>query len=121
MVRDCVALRQPLACPSLAERQTRGFNVANFSPEVADSLLELLSTDDKFRELFEKNPRAALRQVGHVTPEDERDVKGSDPVVCAYGMKGLASKEDIAKARDALHAELTASALRFDVFNSAVS
>ena len=82
-----------------------------FSPEVADKLLDKLSTDQQFRDLFEKNPRMALKQVGHETPEADRDFKGQDPVMCAcnLGPKGLASMEEIRASREKLKASLTAT------------
>lgn len=81
-----------------------------FSPEVADKLLDKLSTDNDFRELFQKNPRAALRKVGHETPEADRDVKGQDPVLCSYNLKGgLASMEAIRAGHDKIKAALTST------------
>lgn len=82
---------------------------SGFSPEVADKLLDKLSSDDDFRELFQKNPRAALRQVGHETPDNTRDLKGSDPVLCCYNLNGLASKEQIRAGRDKLRGFLTSA------------
>ena len=79
----------------------------NFSLEVADKLLDKLSSDDGFRALFERNPRAALRTLGHETPESDRDVKGSDPLLCAYCADTLASKEQIRAARQELRTQLT--------------
>lgn len=81
-----------------------------FSPEVADKLLEKLSTDQAFRDLFEKNPRAALKKVGHETPEADRDSKGHDPVLCCYGSNdGLASMEAIRAGHAKLKAALTST------------
>lgn len=87
----------------------------NFSPDVTDKLLDKLSNDDDFRALFEKNPRAALRQVGHETPEADRDVKGADPLVCCYGIKTLASKEQIQAARAELKAQLTTLPFKYEM------
>jgi putative modified peptide len=80
-----------------------------FSPDVADKLLDKLSTDDAFRDLFESNPRAALSQVGHETPAQHLEVRGSDPVMCANLNNGLASKEAIRAAREDLKAALTST------------
>lgn len=33
--------------------------------QVVDQLLDLLSTDDNFRELFERNPEAAFERLGY--------------------------------------------------------
>ena len=85
----------------------------NFSPEVADKLLDKLSSDDEFRALFEKNPRAALRQLGHETPEADRDVKGSDPLLCASCVETLASKAQIQAARKELKSQLTSAPFKF--------
>lgn len=87
----------------------------NFAPEVANHLLEKLASNDEFRALFLANPRAALAQVGHTTPEVDRDIKGRDPVLCCYSMKKLATKEDISAARGSLHAMLSTSVFHYDV------
>ena len=78
-----------------------------FTPEVADHLLDKLSTDDAFRELFQSNPRAALEQVGHVTSAKNLNVRAADPVMCCSNLKGLASKEAIHAGRVKLRAALT--------------
>ena len=88
-----------------------------FSPEVADKLLDKLSSDDDFRASFLKNPRAALGKVGHETPEGDRDVNGADPVLCCYGIKSLASKEELKRSRDKLRTQLS-STLGYDVFKA---
>jgi putative modified peptide len=71
---------------------------ARFSPQVVDTLLDKLSSDDGFRSLFQKNPREALRQIGHETPEKSVGVAGSDPVMCCQSI-ALASKEQIKASR----------------------
>lgn len=68
-------------------------------PAVVDELLDRLSSDDSFRDLFATDPRAALAQIGHVAPAD-------DPLLCAQTTV-LAPKEEIAAARKALHAYLS--------------
>ena len=75
---------------------------APMDPAVVDALLERLSGDDAFRELFATDPRKALAQVGHHAAAD-------DPLLCAQTTV-LASKEEIAAARDALRSHLTAHA-----------
>lgn len=80
-----------------------------FPPEVVDKLLDKLSSDDDFRDLFQKNPRAALRQVGYDTPEKARDLRGADPVVCCYNLHGLASKETIRASRDKLREQFSSA------------
>ena len=62
-------------------------------PQVADRLLDLLSSDDKFRALFMSNPREALLQVGFV---NETDL--ASPFGCFWGISKLASKDAIAAA-----------------------
>jgi putative modified peptide len=80
----------------------------NFSRDFADKLLDKLSHDDDFRGHFQRDPHSALASLGHVTPEHERGVAGSDPVVCLSAMSAsLASKEEIKAARDTLSAQLT--------------
>jgi len=78
-----------------------------FSADVADKLLEKLATDDAFRDLFQTNPRAALSQVGHDTPEQHFGLRGTDPVMCLVLNNGLASKEVIRAGRDSMKAALT--------------
>lgn len=87
-----------------------------FSPEVADKLLDRLSTDDDFRELFQNDPSAALKQVGHEAPEKMRGVRGSDPAMCTNLNNGLASKEAIRAGRESMKAALT-STLAHNVFS----
>lgn len=87
-----------------------------FSPEVADRLLDKLSTDDDFRDLFEKNPSAALRQVGYEPAAEHAGVRGSDPAMCANLMNGLASKEAIRDGRETMKATLT-STQQHSIFN----
>jgi putative modified peptide len=86
----------------------------NFSRDVADKLLDKLSSDDDFRDLFQKDPRAAVAKVGHVTPEADVGKAGVDPVMCLSGAK-LASKEDIRKARGKLQDQLSSSAFHYTV------
>ncbi len=86
-----------------------------FAPEVTDRLLDLLSSDDAFRALFEQNPRAALRQAGHETPEIDRDIKGADPVICLLGCAKLASKETIRATHALLHRQLASGPFKFEI------
>lgn len=86
----------------------------NFSREFADKLLDKLSTDDGFRDLFKKDARAALRQLGHETPEAEVGVKGSDPVLCLGDGLSLASKDEIKSARERLQTQLSSSVFHYD-------
>lgn len=65
----------------------------------ADRLLEKLSCDDEFRAHFSDDWRAALAQVGY------SDAYAAS-VKCGE-TRNLASKEEIAEAREALHAHLT--------------
>ena len=68
-----------------------------------DRLLDGLAQDDDFRAAFERDPRAALRSLGHETPERDVGVEGRDPVLPFLQLKGgLASKEKIAAGRDRL-------------------
>lgn len=91
-----------------------------FSPEVADKLLEKLSSDDNFRELFQNDPRAALQLVGHETPVEYRGISGTDPVMCANLNNGLASKEAIRAGRESMKAVLT-STLPQQIFDFSAS
>jgi putative modified peptide len=68
---------------------------------VADRLLELLSSDDAFRKLFTRNPGEALAQAGFVNT-----TYAPSPQICFWGIE-LASKEQIAQARDEIRRMLT--------------
>lgn len=77
--------------------------MSKFSPEVVTRLLDALATDDGFRAAFEADPRAALRGLGHETPERDLNVEGRDPVLPFLHLRGgLASKDKIARGRDRL-------------------
>lgn len=71
-------------------------------PTAADRLLELLSTDDEFRELFVKNREAALERVGYSDP--------TNTTIQCNAVSSIASKQDIAAAREELKRHLTSSA-----------
>ena len=66
------------------------------SAKAADALLDKLSSDDKFRDLFKKDTAAALKQVG-APPE----------AAGCCNPKKLPSKDAIKKARDVLRSQLT--------------
>lgn len=86
----------------------------NFSRDVAAKLLDKLSTDDAFRERFRSDPRAALAEVGHVTPEEDVGKEGVDPVMCCDNLM-LASKEEIGKAKGKLEAQLSSAIFHYEV------
>lgn len=76
-------------------------------PHVARKLLDLLSSDDDFRDLFRRDAHAALLEAGHEVPA------GTPPsaATCADCMQlgaadRLASKERIARDRDKLEHDL---------------
>lgn len=89
---------------------------AALQPNVIKKLLDLLSTDDDFRSLFEKDADAALIEAGYTPPADA-DLKSAGSVdsarssgVCLQLDQGatLASKEKIAEERAKLEASLNA-------------
>ncbi|WP_447783708.1 NHLP-related RiPP peptide [Stenotrophomonas bentonitica] len=67
---------------------------------VAITLLQRLSSDDPFRELFMSNPRMALCEVGYDLPPN-----AATPM-CMM-VDELASKEEISNAYDSLYLHLT--------------
>ncbi|MEB2124284.1 NHLP-related RiPP peptide, partial [Xanthomonas campestris pv. campestris] len=81
----------------------------------ADKLLELLSSDDTFRDCFRCNPAQALAKIGAcgASANDSAPVAG-EPYFCMTTQQ-LASKEDIAQARAELQSYLT---LRFPHISS---
>ncbi|TDD47272.1 putative modified peptide [Kribbella antibiotica] len=73
-------------------------------PNVADRLLELLATDDAFRELFARDRHAALIGIGL----DSQQVMGAR--LGCLRVENLAGKDEIAAARDTLKDYLTSAA-----------
>lgn len=77
--------------------------MSKLSPQVVARMLEALATDDAFRAEFERDPRSALRRLGHETPEHDLGIEGRDPVLPFFELRGgLASKETIAAGRERL-------------------
>jgi len=76
------------------------------SEETVDSLLDKLSSDDKFRDLFQKDPREALAAVGHKPAADRSVAEGA--WMC-MSVDQLASKEAIKASRDVLRKQLVSS------------
>lgn len=89
---------------------------APLHPHVANKLLDLLSSDDDFRDLFKRDAHAALIQAGYVPPS------GSDPATASAISGGdclqlsagdqLAPKEQIARDRSKLES-LTTQIMHF--------
>ncbi|MBW8807376.1 NHLP-related RiPP peptide [Lysobacter capsici] len=86
----------------MATRKPPGGEHKPFDPAVADKLLELLSTDNDFRDLFAKDPEAAVRKAGHDIPEGAA-------MACMSTVQ-VAPKEEIAQARALIKAFLTSAA-----------
>lgn len=79
-------------------------------PAVADRLLDLLSTDDAFRDLFQRNPAAALRQAGQRGTDALRtslQSDGEEPSLDCFQVTQLASKDVVSNSRDELRTMLT--------------
>jgi len=77
-------------------------------PDIADRLLELLSTSDVFRAKFQRDPAGALHDIGHepaAAMRGKRPFKGQ-PYYCLTAER-LASKKEIREAREALQHYLT--------------
>lgn len=75
---------------------------APLSPEVADRLLDLLSSDDKFRQLFASDPVTAILKAGHKASDEDLKHLRSNVKTGA-----LASKDEIKSGRDELRSSLT--------------
>lgn len=73
------------------------------SDETAAKLLDKLATDDDFRDLFQKNPRQALADVGHAPAADASVKEG---LWSCLSVSKLADKKDIAASRDTLRRQL---------------
>ncbi|TDD47273.1 putative modified peptide [Kribbella antibiotica] len=84
-----------------------------FPPAVVDRLLDLLATNDTFRELFAENRHAALVRAGFELSEVE--LRERSPFSCLI-VDRLASKESIAESRDQLRAHLLGAGTHTVVF-----
>ncbi len=76
------------------------------SEDTVDALLDKLATDDGFRALFQKDPRAALAQVGDKASADRAVTEGA---WSCLAVGELASKETIKATRDSLRKQLVSA------------
>ncbi len=78
--------------------------------KVAVRLLDLLSTDDEFRELFARDAKAALIFAGYVQPAAVDGITAAGPGDCMQirASDRLASKEQIIRERVKLERTLNA-------------
>ncbi len=82
---------------------------APLDPKVAGKLLDKLSTDNEFRRLFKKDPKAALIQAGYRLPKGDSVAVAELEKICeCMGVQRIAPKADIIKARESLQAYFTA-------------
>ncbi|MDX1554990.1 MAG: NHLP-related RiPP peptide [Xanthomonadales bacterium] len=86
----------------------KGSGHSPLEPATADRLLDLLSNDDSFRELFARDRQAALAKVGY--PE------ATDASVQCTSVRQLASKEEFAAAREELKSYLTSTSALTVIF-----
>jgi len=90
----------------------KGNPPAPLQPQVVNKLLDLLTTDDDFRNLFVADVGAALAQAGYKEPA-QSSLTGSSAASAGSCLQlqsgtGLASKEDIAQERVKLEKALNA-------------
>jgi putative modified peptide len=85
---------------------------SQLSHKTINTLLDKLSSDDDFRALFQKSPREALAKCGHKASLESND-KASGVWACLQATQ-LASKEVIAKSREALRTQLLTQAAHFN-------
>ncbi len=81
---------------------------APLHPHVARRLLDLLSTDDDFRDLFQQDAHAALVQAGYEPPAGMASTAETSGGACMQlsAPDQLASKEQIARDRAKLESSL---------------
>lgn len=63
--------------------------------DVRDALLDKLSSDDSFREIFQSDPRQALESIGLTTDVDEHAAAANS----CLQQSGLPSKQAISETR----------------------
>lgn len=83
-----------------------------FPTAIAQRLLSLLSSDDTFREVFSTNPKEALLQAGMTQWQADAALAGRS---CLF-VQTLASKEEIASAKERLMQSLTSHSAHTVVF-----
>jgi len=82
---------------------------APLDPKVARKLLDKLGTDNEFRRLFKKDPRAALVASGYkVAKGDVAAEAALAQVAGCLSVERIAPKNSILQARDTLEAQLLA-------------
>lgn len=90
----------------------KGNPPAPLNPQVVKTLLDLLSTDDDFRSLFEADASAALAQAGYTEPAQisltESAAASAGSCLQLQAGVGLASKEAILQDRAKLEKALNA-------------
>lgn len=64
----------------MATKKAGGEKSAPLSPQVANKLLDLLSSDNEFRRLFKKDPVAALAKVGYAPAKEKLAERKKQPV-----------------------------------------
>ncbi|MER8235040.1 NHLP-related RiPP peptide [Streptomyces sp. NPDC101490] len=87
--------------------QVLGNEKLRLPADVVDRLLDLLSTDDRFRRLFAENRHAALAEAGCALSEEQ--LRAASSFRCLT-VERLADKDVIAGAREELRAHLLADA-----------
>ena len=88
----------------MATKKTTGASgkTAPLDPKVAGKLLDKLSTDNEFRRLFKKDPKAALISVGYKEPLETGTGGRQRRIYDCCTVTRIAPKADIIKARGAL-------------------
>ncbi|MEV7278728.1 NHLP-related RiPP peptide [Streptomyces sp. NPDC093111] len=89
------------------QTHTPGNEKLHLPAAVIDRLLDPLSTDDRFRDLFAHDRHAALVQAGCALSKEQ--LRTASPLSC-LAVERLADKEAIAAAREELRAHLLADA-----------
>lgn len=92
----------------------KGNGPAPLDPKIVDKLLDLLSTDDEFRQLFQQDAAAALAKIGYKPPQASGDLRvgltaaASSGACLQMGANSLASKDQIIEQRAKIEASLNA-------------
>lgn len=80
---------------------------ATLDPAVVRKLLDGLSSDNEFRRLFKKDPKAALLASGHkVAKGDATGEQALDQMCRCLKIDRIAPKDAIIRSRDALEEQL---------------
>lgn len=113
-------LRQIVRKDAFSKVEAPVVSKTKLSPAVVSRLLDLLCSDDDFRDLFKRDPMGALIYSGHSFSTDQQDAELREvqffPELRCLLVGELAPKEEIAATRDLIQNYLLSTGTHTVVF-----